>query len=183
MKCLACGAEMRLMQVDLRGASTSEMAFERHTFKCSACPQISHRPTFSRPRLPVSDLLVAARPRDPPADKLQLKRAAAESALAKVVEKLRSRQVVTQARASAAMASIWQEVFEKLQGQAAPVQDWAKKAPEARPVQVLRSVKAAQDRSAMPAMTSTWAEVVEKVRRRQLALKDRAGTSSSSQRR
>jgi hypothetical protein len=119
----------------------------------------------------------------PPADKLRLKRAAAESALAKVVGKLRSRQVVTQARASAAMASIWQEVFEKLQGQAAPVQDWAKKAPEARPVQVLRSVNSAQDRSAMPAMTSTWAEVVEKVRRRQLALKDRAGTLSSSQRR
>jgi hypothetical protein len=41
MKCLACGAEMGLMQVEQRGDPTLEVAFERHTFKCLACPQIS----------------------------------------------------------------------------------------------------------------------------------------------
>jgi hypothetical protein len=34
MKCLACGAEMGLMQVEQRGDPTLEVAFERHTFKC-----------------------------------------------------------------------------------------------------------------------------------------------------
>jgi hypothetical protein len=51
MDCLACGAEMRLMQVDQRGDPASEVAFERRTFKCSACPQVSQRLVFSRPQI------------------------------------------------------------------------------------------------------------------------------------
>jgi hypothetical protein len=47
--------------------------------------------------------------RGPPAAKLQVRRAASKIALAKAAEKLRSRQMATQARASAAMAAIWQE--------------------------------------------------------------------------
>jgi hypothetical protein len=178
MDCLACGAEMRLMQVDQRGDPASEVAFERHTFKCSACPQVSRRLVFSRPRLPLDDLPSATRSSDPPPAKFQMRRAASESALAKVAEKLRSRQMAIRSRTSGAMASIWQEGLEKLQHQAAPLQEWAK-APETRPVQELRSARTALDRSAIPASNSTWAKVVEKVRTRQIALQDRAGALSS----
>jgi hypothetical protein len=178
MDCLACGAEMRLMQVDQRGDPASEVAFERHTFKCSACVQISQRLVFSRPRLPLNDLPTAARSTDPPHVKFQMRRAAAESALAKVAEKLVSRRMATRGRASVAMASMWQEGLEKLQNQAAPVQEWAK-APEAQQVQELRSTRAALDRSPIPAGNSTWAKVVEKVRMRHVALQERAGAPSS----
>src|SRR5262245_34277514 len=83
--------------------------------------------------------------------------------------------MATRGRASVAMASIWQEGLEKLQHQAAPMQEWAK-APEARPVQELRSGTAALDR--LPAGNSTSAKVVEKVRTRQIALQHRAGALS-----
>ena len=59
----ACNAEMHLMQMDLRGDLRSPIAFERHTFKCSVCPQLSERLVFSRPSL--SDLPIAARTRYP----------------------------------------------------------------------------------------------------------------------
>ena len=176
MKCLACGAEMRLMQVDQRGDPASEVAFECRTFKCSACPQVSQRLVFSRLRLPLDDVPSPTRSSDPPPAKLQMKRAAAESALAKVAEKLRSRQMATRGRASVAMASIWQEELEKLQNQVAQVQERAKT--ETRPVQALRSESAALGRSAIPASNSTWEKVVEKVRMRQIVLRDRAGTLS-----
>jgi hypothetical protein len=177
MDCLACGAEMRLMQVDQRGDPASEVAFERHTFKCSACPQVSQRLVFSRTRLPRNDLRSATRSNDRPPAKLQMKRAAAESALAKVAEKLRNRQMATRGRASVAIASIWQDELEKLQNQAG-VQERAKAA-EGRPAQALRSERAALHQRAMPAGTSSWAEVVEKVRTRQIALKERARVLSS----
>jgi hypothetical protein len=166
------------MQVDQRGHPASEVAFERHTFKYSACPQVSQRLVFSRPRVPLDDLPSATRSSDSPPAKLQMRRAAAESALAKVAEKLVSRRMATRGRASVAMASVWQEGLEKLQNQAAPAQEWAK-APEARPVQELRSARAALDRSAIPASNSTWAKVVEKVRTRQAALQERAAALPS----
>jgi hypothetical protein len=166
---------MRLMQVDQRGDPASEVAFERHTFKCSACPQVSQRLVFSRPRLPLDGVPSATRSSDPPPAKLQVRRAAAESALAKVAGKLRSRQMATRGRASVAVTSIWQEELEKLQNQAAQVQERAK----ARPAQALRSERAALHQRAMPAGTSSWAEVVEKVRTREIALKERARALSS----
>jgi hypothetical protein len=157
MKCLACGASMRLMQVEPRGDSKSEVAFERHTFKCSACLQLSQRMVFSRPRSPITDLRVPPPPRYPPSANLQMSRIAAANALAKVAEKLRSRrrQIATEARAAVPIGSIWSEGFEKHQSQDTVVQE-RHRSPEAR-------------------RTSTWAEVVEKVRTRQIALQDRAG--------
>ena len=178
MDCLACGAPMRLMQVDQRGDPSSEVAFEHHTFKCSACAQVSQRLVFSRPRAPLDALPISTPSAGPPHVKLQMRRAAAQSALAKVGEKLRSRRMAARGRASVAMASMWQEGLEKLQNQVTPAQ------PEARPVQELRSTSAALDRSAIAASNPTWAKVVEKVRTRQIALQDRAssrpGVSASS---
>jgi hypothetical protein len=139
MMCLACGAEMHLMQMDQRSDLRSPIAFERHTFKCSVCPQLSQRLVFSRPSLP--DLPAATRPRYPLVAKPQMRGPVAQNTLAKVAEKLRSRRMVTQARASAAMAPIWQETFEKLQDRATPIQEWAQ-APETRSVQRLRGTRA-----------------------------------------
>jgi hypothetical protein len=110
MKCLACGAEMRLTQVEPRGDPTSEVAFERHTFKCSACPRVSQRLAFSRPRSPIRDVGVAPPGYLPPIN-LQMRRVARANALAKVAENLRSRRrrFATGARAAAPTASIWSE--------------------------------------------------------------------------
>jgi hypothetical protein len=161
MKCLACSASMRLMQVERRGDPTLEVAFERHTFKCSACTQISQRLVFSRPRSPIIDVGVAPPPRYPPSVNLQTRRLAGAAALAKVAENLRLRRkrVGTEARAAAPTASIWPEGFEKPQSQNAPVQE-------------------GQDRSPKSRRTPTWAEVVEKVRTRQIALQHRPGALS-----
>jgi hypothetical protein len=159
MKCLACGASMSLMQVEPRGDPTSEVAFERQTFKCSACSQISQRLAFSRPRSPISDLEIAPPSRYSPSANMQIRRLAGANALAKVAENLRlgRRRIGTEARAAAPIASTWSEGFEERQTQNTPVQERKERALEAR-------------------RTSTWAEVVEKVRTRQIGLQDRAGS-------
>jgi hypothetical protein len=152
MKCVTCGAEMRLMQVEQRGDPNSEVAFERHTFKCSACLQLSQRMVFSRSRLLSTGVGVAPPPKHSASANLQMRRLAGAHALAKVVEKLRirRRRIDTEARATAPTASIWPESFEKPQSLNTPVQEQ-------------------QDQSAKARTTPTWAEVVEKVRTRQMA--------------
>src|SRR5262245_13726453 len=157
MKCLACGAEMRLMQVGQRGDPASAVAFERHTFKCSACPQISQRLVFSRPRSPISDLKVA---RPPKSADLQMGRISGANALAKMAENLRSkrRRIAIEARGAAPIVSR-SEGFEKHQSRDTPVQERQDQSPKAR-------------------RTSTWEEVVQKGRTRQIALQDRAGALS-----
>jgi hypothetical protein len=123
MKCSACGAEMGLMQVDPRGDPMLPLAFEHRTYKCSACPQISRRLEFCRPKLPVSDLPVVtplpqpqtARLQERPnwtkaVDELRSRRtgqtAVARSlAWAKVVEKVRNRQTALKERAGSANSS------------------------------------------------------------------------------
>ena len=150
MKCLACGAEMRLMQVEQRGDPALEVVFERHTFKCSACPQISQRLVFSRPRSPLTDLSFAPPSKFPQSTDLQVARLAGPTPLAKVAENLRNkrRRISIQARAVAP------EGF-KHERQDAPVQE-------------------RRDRSPENGRISTWAEAVEKVRTRQIALQNRA---------
>ena len=161
MKCLACGTEMRLMQVEPRGDPLSEVAFERHTFKCSACLHFSQRLVFSRARSLITDLRVAPPPRHPPSANLQMRRLAGANALAKVAENLRirRRRIGTEARAAAPTASIWPEGFEKPHSLDTPAQERQDQSPKAR-------------------RTPTWAEVVEKVRTRQIAVQDRAGALS-----
>jgi hypothetical protein len=100
MRCVVCRAEMHLMQVDL--ADTPMAGFERHTFKCSTCSHISRRLLLSRPRPPVTNFPPVAQHPEPPASKLQMKRVAAESALAKLSEKLRSKQTALKEQAAVA---------------------------------------------------------------------------------
>ena len=47
MRCVACGAEMHLVQV--AGDDTMMVrGYEHHTFECSACREVERRLTFSR---------------------------------------------------------------------------------------------------------------------------------------
>src|SRR4051812_12858822 len=57
MQCLACGAEMQLREVVLTDIPTMP-GFERHTFRCSACPQVARRLVICRAKMPVVDPLV-----------------------------------------------------------------------------------------------------------------------------
>jgi hypothetical protein len=100
MRCVACGAEMHLMQVSL--ADTPMVGFERHTFKCSTCPHMSRRLVLSRPRPPLPSLPLVVQHPEPPTTKLKRKRVAAESALAKLSEKLRSKQTALKEHAAVA---------------------------------------------------------------------------------
>jgi len=56
MQCLACGAEMHLMEVVIADIPTMP-GFERHTFRCSACPHIARRLVICREKMPVVDPL------------------------------------------------------------------------------------------------------------------------------
>ena len=87
MKCLACSAEMRLM--DVQTDTTTVCGIERHTFRCSTCPQTAHRLMFNRPRMPIIHLPVVTLPK---AIDLQMGRPAAGSGWVNAVEKLNSKQ-------------------------------------------------------------------------------------------
>jgi hypothetical protein len=68
MRCLSCGAEMRLEQV--AGDDTAPIpGFERHTFRCAACGDVEERRVFSGQagRTPVDPVMVGAAPPISPA--------------------------------------------------------------------------------------------------------------------
>ena len=54
MKCLACGAQMRLM--DVRTDTTVPFGIERRIFQCSSCRQIAQRLRLNRPRMAIAHL-------------------------------------------------------------------------------------------------------------------------------
>jgi len=56
MQCVACGSRMQLTEVVLAGISTMP-GFERHTFKCFACPQTATRLVVSRAKMAVFEPL------------------------------------------------------------------------------------------------------------------------------
>ena len=87
MKCLACGAEMRLM--DVRTDTTTVCGIERHTFRCWACAHTAQRLMLNRVRMPITNLPVVI-PRKAPVIGLQNGRPAAQSAWASAIEKVNS---------------------------------------------------------------------------------------------
>jgi hypothetical protein len=124
MRCLACGSEMHLRDVVLADIPTMP-GFERHTFRCSACPQVARRLVICRAKMPVVDPLVPSTASEASASNIQTQavgstlpndwrptverltkalkqRAVASraSAWAKTVEKLRSRQIALEERAA-----------------------------------------------------------------------------------
>jgi hypothetical protein len=109
MKCLACGAEMRLM--DVRTDATTVCGIERHTFQCSACAHTAQRLMLNRVRITITNLPVVI-PRKAPAIDLQNGRPAAQSAWASAIEKVNSKQADLKQRAAA--TTDWGSAVEKL---------------------------------------------------------------------
>jgi hypothetical protein len=171
MRCLACGAEMLLMQVSL--ADTLMAGFERHTFRCSSCSHISRRLVLSHPRSPVTNLPVVAQ-RERPASKLQMRPATAGSARTKLAEKLRSRATAARGSAPPAIPSTWLEAVEKLRRAQAALNEQAAVASRPDPAVPAR-LPAASSEPSMPspahnaptASQSAWERAVAKVRARQ----------------
>jgi hypothetical protein len=87
MRCLACGAEMQLSEVVLADIPTMP-GFERHTFRCLACPQVARRLVNCRAKMPISDPPAPAHP----GPVIQPEMGQARSAWPDAVEKLSSRQ-------------------------------------------------------------------------------------------
>ena len=56
MQCAACGAKMLLTGVVLADIATMP-GFERHTFKCSSCPQTARRLAICRAKMAVVEPL------------------------------------------------------------------------------------------------------------------------------
>jgi hypothetical protein len=83
MKCLACGAEMRLINV--RSEATTPFAIERRIFQCSSCRQSAQRLGFDRTRMPFRTSS-AITPSNAPAIRLQPERETATSTAANAVE-------------------------------------------------------------------------------------------------
>ena len=129
MKCLACGAEMRL--IDVRFEATTPFAIERRIFQCSSCRQTAQRLGFDRSGLP--DCTAPAMKTYAPAIRLKSDRSAAGDALGHAGEMLISRQVAVtpqkpvdwgaggwqgqhrpQEQASEARAAAWAKTMEKL---------------------------------------------------------------------
>src|ERR1700716_910860 len=109
MRCLACGAEMRLM--DVRTDATTVCGIERHTFRCSACTHTAQRLTLNRARVPITNLPLVIPGKAPVID-LHNGRPTAQSAWARSIEKVNSKQADLKQRAAA--TTDWGSVVEKL---------------------------------------------------------------------
>ena len=129
MKCLACGAEMRLM--DVRTDTTAPFGIERRVFQCLSCRQIAQRLRLNRPRMAH---LPAARSASEPLDfEPQLQPSGAQNERANMVEEVNSGQsalkqqpaadwdlaverstIALKQQAVAARASAWARTIEKL---------------------------------------------------------------------
>ena len=170
MKCSACGAEMCLMQVDARSEPTSDVAFERHTFKCSACRQMARRFVFSRGKMPVSHLPVITT-----ATHNLWKGVAAPNAWGKAIETLRSRQADLTERAAAAKTAGWTKAVERVRRKQAALAERAAVASQVRRAEPVRAPAAvSSEPSASPPVPSepvvrarAWERAVAKVRARQ----------------
>lgn len=95
MLCIACGAEMRLMQA-VPDNTMMVSGYEHHTLQCTGCDEVERRLIFTREKTPAANVPVppvaaAGAPVDPTAP--QDDRVAAPSVWARAVAKLRERQM------------------------------------------------------------------------------------------
>jgi hypothetical protein len=154
-------------------AETSVPGFERHTLKCSACPQIARRLVSSHPKPPVANLPAVVTHPEPPASKLRTERAAAPRTWAKVSEKLRNRQTPTEKKSEAARSSAWADAVEKLRRRQAALKE---RGVDSKPLTAGRTVQGPAEtrgRSASSrapqepaARQNAWERAVAKVRAR-----------------
>jgi hypothetical protein len=130
MKCLACGAELRLM--DIRTDTTTPFGIERRVYQCLSCRQIAQRLRLNRPRVEDTPYLpTVPMASEAPNIKPQMLRNGALAASANAIEKVNKAGLNQQTRvdwgrtvetfsralkkqASAARASSWARTMEKL---------------------------------------------------------------------
>jgi hypothetical protein len=110
VKCSACRSEMRLTDVEVD--TSTVRALERHSFRCSACPQTAQRLILHRLRKPIIHLPVVITPSEPPTTKLQMGRRADPSAWANAIDKVNARHAAL--KEQAAKTPEWGSVVEKL---------------------------------------------------------------------
>jgi hypothetical protein len=163
MKCVACGAGMRLMQVQTDTATVC--GIERHIFRCSACPQSAQRLMFNRARMSGINLPVAATPPEAPAIKLQAARAEGPSGWTTAIEKLGSRQAALKERKAAERTS------DRLSVIKTPL--------KGRPIALRETPAAAKS---LANSSPAWTTAIEKLGSRQTALKERRAAERISDR-
>ena len=143
MQCAACGAKMLLTGVVLADIATMP-GFERHTFKCSSCPQTARRLAICRAKMALVEPLAPIAAAQTPASDFRTAPPATSSSQPNAAEKLHSTQAIPEEQ----KATDWRPAVEKL-------------------------ALALKER-AVEARTSAWAKAVEKLRARQAALTERA---------
>ena len=149
MKCLACGAEMRLM--DVRTDTTTICGIERHTFRCWACAHTAQRLMLNRVRMPITNLPVVI-PRNTTNVDLRNGHPAAQSAWASAIDKVNRKQADLKRRAAATID--WGSVVEKLSTALKQQAGAARAAALARALEKLRSQQMALDERAAPLTTA-----------------------------
>ena len=90
MRCMACGAEMRLMQV-VPDDTTMVPGYERHTLQCTGCKDVEQRLVFSREKTPVDSVPAPPTKDVAPDPAPRSERVAAPSAWARAVAMFRGR--------------------------------------------------------------------------------------------
>jgi hypothetical protein len=174
MKCVACGAEMRLMQVQTD--TVTVCGIERHLFGCSACPQSAQRLMFNRARMSSINLPVAATHSEAPPIELDAARVAGASGWTRAIEKLSSRQTALKEHKAAERTS------DRLSALKAPKRGLI--ALRERPAAAKSSANksSANNSSANNSSannSSAWTNAVEKLRSRQIVL-ERAATARTT---
>ena len=109
MKCLACGAEMRL--IDVRTDTTTPFGIERHVFQCSSCRQSAQRLRFDRSRLPVTTSATMTHTNAPA---IRLQGDCSEPSSRAALADETPHAIALKAEAGAARASAWARTVEKL---------------------------------------------------------------------
>jgi hypothetical protein len=135
MQCAACGAKMLLTGVVLADIATMP-GFERHTFKCSSCPQTARRLVICRAKRAVVEPLAPIAASQTPASNLRTAPPATSSSQLNADEKLHSTQadwrpaveklaLALKERAVEARASAWAKAVEKLRARQAALTERA----------------------------------------------------------
>jgi hypothetical protein len=138
---------MRLMQVQTD--TETVCGIERHTFRCSACPQTAQRLMFNRARMSGIHLPVVAAQSEAPVIEVQTASVAPPGDWARAIEKLSSTQKALKGRMAAETSSQRVSVDKVL---------------ASRPI-ALRERPASKKTS-----TSAWATAIDKLRSKQTAL-------------
>src|SRR5262249_22891864 len=117
MQCLACGADNKMLLMDvLRDDTTKVPVIERQIYMCSACRHSARLPLFRRGKMPVTHWPAIAGP----IDNLLKKHVVAARTFGNAIEKLRSRQIDLKERAAVKTAG-WRKAVEKVRSKQAAV--------------------------------------------------------------